>query len=139
MRAVLLLIATVILMFNFQSVFRGLSTNHAKLDPAAEDPSLRPPTSASAPADLADTIQAWTDSAPLWSVEKREASGGDVNMHLTRTTRVFRFVDDVHVRLIAAEGGGTRVEAESQSRVGKGDLGQNPRNLKELVGVITQR
>ncbi|MFK8111816.1 MAG: DUF1499 domain-containing protein [Rubripirellula sp.] len=32
--------------------------------------------------------------------------------------------------------GATRVEAQSQSRVGKGDLGQNPRNLKEIMSEL---
>jgi uncharacterized protein (DUF1499 family) len=58
-------------------------------------------------------------------------------MKLTRTTPVMRFTDDIDV-VLRAEGNSTRVQAESQSRVGKGDLGQNPRNLKELVGYLMQ-
>ena len=54
-----------------------------------------------------------------------------VAVHLTRKTRLFRFVDDVHLRIFP-DGGGSRVEGTSQSRVGKGDLGQNARNLREL-------
>jgi uncharacterized protein (DUF1499 family) len=54
-----------------------------------------------------------------------------VILHVTRRTRVFRFVDDITIQL-TEEAGGTRVDAESKSRFGKGDLGQNPRNLREL-------
>jgi uncharacterized protein (DUF1499 family) len=46
-------------------------------------------------------------------------------------------VDDVHVRLIA-DGVNTRVEAKSQSRVGVGDLGQNPRNLRQLTNALNK-
>ena len=48
-----------------------------------------------------------------------------------------RFTDDIVV-VLRTEGDLTRVQAQSQSRVGKGDLGQNPRNLKELVGYLKQ-
>jgi uncharacterized protein (DUF1499 family) len=49
----------------------------------------------------------------------------------TRTTRIFRFVDDISVLLEPAVGG-TAVAARSGSRIGRGDLGQNRRNLAEL-------
>jgi uncharacterized protein (DUF1499 family) len=53
-------------------------------------------------------------------------------MHLTRTTRLLRFVDDVHLTFEPGPGGTTRVHAQSQSRVGVGDFGQNRRNILEL-------
>jgi uncharacterized protein (DUF1499 family) len=49
----------------------------------------------------------------------------------TRTTRLFRFVDDISILLEPASGG-TAVSARSGSRVGRGDFGQNRRNLAEL-------
>ncbi len=65
---------------------------------------------------------------PRWKVED---ASEDV-VWLTRTTRVFRFVDDVYVLVEPLPGGRSRLVARSASRVGKGDLGQNARNLKEL-------
>jgi uncharacterized protein (DUF1499 family) len=51
-----------------------------------------------------------------------------------RTTRLFRFRDDVKVRVYArADGAGS--ELTGASRVGKNDLGQNSRNIKELQAV----
>lgn len=67
---------------------------------------------------------------PDWRVESADPAQG--TMHLTRTTRVFRFVDDINLKL-TAEGGGTRLRGRSQSRMGLSDLGQNGRNLRELV------
>lgn len=54
---------------------------------------------------------------------------------LTRRTRIFRFTDDIHVVTEAAPGG-TRLLLRSGSRVGESDLGQNARNLKELIAVL---
>jgi uncharacterized protein (DUF1499 family) len=48
---------------------------------------------------------------------------------------LFRFKDDITVRVINR--GSERVlAAKSRSRVGKGDLGQNPRNLKQLLEAV---
>ncbi len=54
---------------------------------------------------------------------------------MQRTTAIFRFVDDVVVNLTDA-GDKVVVNATSQSRVGKGDLGQNPRNIDQLFRQI---
>lgn len=53
-------------------------------------------------------------------------------LHFVRTTGLMRFKDDVWLLLQKYDDGSTRLFAESRSRVGKGDLGQNPRNLAEL-------
>ena len=56
-------------------------------------------------------------------------------MRAVRTTRLFRFRDDVKVRVYArADGAGS--ELTGASRVGKNDLGQNFRNIKELLQAV---
>ncbi len=89
------------------------------------------------PGEVAKLIEQWVKEHPKWSVESRDELAGRIEIHLTRTTPLLRFTDDIHVRL-AADGRGTRVDAESQSRFGKGDLGQNPRNLKELMSGLRE-
>lgn len=64
-----------------------------------------------------------------WRVVAANADLGTA--HLTRTTRVLRFVDDIRITC-SEEGAGTRVDAESRSRAGLGDFGQNRRNIREL-------
>ncbi len=59
------------------------------------------------------------------------ASRNEREVTAVRTTRFFRFKDDVTVVVEAAQSG-SQAEFTSASRVGKGDLGQNPRNLEEL-------
>ena len=110
---------------------RDLTTNHARLDSTAADPLLRPLMLGAPVDEVADRIERWAATMPNWTFESREQTGDEWQVHLTHRTAVLRFVDDVHVRL-TEEDGGTRVGAESRSRVGKGDLGQNPRNLREL-------
>ena len=68
---------------------------------------------------------------PRWRVESESAG----ELKLSRRTRVIGFVDDVTVTLKPA-GPGTMIHAASQSRVGKGDLGQNRRNILELWEAI---
>jgi uncharacterized protein (DUF1499 family) len=82
-------------------------------------------------------IEQWAEAQPRWTVESREQSPSGITIHLTHVTKVFRFTDDIHVRLVL-DGGDTRVEAESRSRIGAGDLGQNPRNLRELTSALAE-
>lgn len=58
--------------------------------------------------------------------------------HFVRTTGLMQYKDDIWL-LITEPGDDTlRFYAESRSRVGKGDLGQNPRNLIELQELLMQ-
>lgn len=68
-----------------------------------------------------------------WSVVSVDPATATI--HATRRTSVFRFVDDVHVR-VESSNAGWLVQARSESRVGKGDLGQNRRNVRDLFRAI---
>ncbi|PHQ35537.1 DUF1499 domain-containing protein [Rhodopirellula bahusiensis] len=122
---------------------RDWTTNHAKWDDSATDPEMRPMRLHKRIANVQSDLKTWVESEPIWQVESIADDSVDAPVadqtqaiHLTRRTRWLRFVDDVHVQLteeVSSTGEVvTRVDAESQSRVGKGDLGQNPRNLKHL-------
>ena len=111
---------------------RDWTTNFAKLEPDASDPLLRPLTLPMPQEDAARRIIDWANSQDHWKVQSTEANDRGTAIHLTRTTGWMRYTDDIRLQLIDDETE-TRLEAESQSRLGKGDLGQNPRNLKELV------
>lgn len=66
----------------------------------------------------------------LVAVEKDEG-----RIEAVDTTRVFRFKDDVVIRL-TAEGGCTRIDMRSKSRVGKGDLGKNASRIRDYFAVV---
>ena len=71
---------------------------------------------------------------PMWKVE---TSPPDGPLHLTRRTRIVGYTDDIRLQFLP-EGRGTIIHAESRSRVGVGDLGQNRRNILELWEAIAQ-
>lgn len=116
---------------------RDLTTNHARLTDDAADEQLRPPLVRGIPAEVADRIAAWVESQARWSLVNQKTLDEGLEMNLIRVTPIMRFTDDITV-ILRNEKEGTRVKATSQSRVGKGDLGQNPRNLKELVNFLSQ-
>lgn len=117
---------------------RDLTTNFAQTD--ALSPDLRPrelplppDRAASLVRRAAETLRGWqaTESAP------RDLGGGVLEWHFVRTTLLMRYKDDIHARIEpSATGQSVTVHLRSQSRLGKGDLGQNPRNLRELLQAI---
>jgi len=50
-------------------------------------------------------------------------------LEATETSRIFRFVDDISVRL-RADGAATVVDVRSKSRVGRGDMGANAKRIE---------
>src|SRR5215207_4656547 len=98
---------------------RGSGRNFAATSPAAGDDRLRPRV-LPLPAETAGERVAQAIAAVRgWRVVGRR----DGVIQATRTTRLFRFVDDVSI-LLEPAAGGTAVAVRSGSRVGRGDLGQ---------------
>ncbi len=121
----------------FDNLLRGLTTNHANWDPGSPDPAQRPLELAIDVDQAAARLRTWVEDQANWSIEDQQTVDAGLHLSLTRRTPVFRFTDDIRVRLRStAEGEGCVVEAESRSRIGKGDLGQNRRNLGELRSVF---
>ena len=81
-----------------------------------------------APGHLLPAVRRAVEGLPRWSLEVSEGN----EVRAVRKTLLFRFADDVTAR-VYPDPGGARLELESTSRLGKGDLGQNPRNLEELL------
>lgn len=117
---------------------RDLVTNHAATDERASDPVLRPIRAQSGVAELAAVVVESAQALPKWSVASQEVDPATATIRLVRTTPLWRFRDDITVR-ITADADESVIAAESRSRVGKGDLGQNPRNLRELLTEVRER
>lgn len=118
-------------------LIRALTRNTAETDPRAPDPRLRGRTYAipfekvwRAALELAD------GGLPRWRVVASDDEEGTI--HAESPTLVFRFVDDVHVHVRLDENGQTRVDLRSASRVGKGDLGRNPRTIGRFLDRLDQ-
>jgi uncharacterized protein (DUF1499 family) len=115
---------------------RDLTTNTAATDRDAQDPDLRPLELGLAPAEAAQLVERAAARFGNWTVDQRGTEGASQRLHFVRRTRL-GFPDDVRVTISPHEGG-ARIEVSSTSRIGRGDLGQNPRNIKELLGAVRQ-
>ncbi|TWT96976.1 hypothetical protein Pla108_27530 [Botrimarina colliarenosi] len=126
---------------------RDLNTNTAATAPAAKDKRLRP-VEATTTLQAADTtIDRFLDAHANWrradekplpddSPIRKIADGQFTVRHLVRSTSLWKFKDDVWVVIEDRGDGVLRLHGDSRSRLGKGDLGQNPRNLGELFGFL---
>ena len=95
---------------------------------------LRPLTLPGTRSDAVSRIQSRLAVHKNWAVQ----SAGESDLHLTRKTGVLGYTDDVRLTL-AESGGSVAVNARSRSRVGKGDLGQNRRNILELWRIVGEQ
>ncbi len=136
--AILIVIALAGVALQVDDWSRDLSTNRAESSENASDPAMRPVILSVSVQQASELVQEMVGRLPLWQlIEQEEIEQGEgeqkrLVQHYTRTTRLFRFVDDIHVT-IRPTPEGSQVSVRSQSRVGKGDLGQNPRNIRELT------
>lgn len=69
-----------------------------------------------------------------WTITARNPASA--TFEANETTRIFRFVDDIVVRVRAADGGGSVVDVRSKSRDGKGDLGANAARIRAFRAAL---
>jgi uncharacterized protein (DUF1499 family) len=81
--------------------------------------------------EVVQVAQEVIGTLPRWKVEEYRENQGRI--HATRTTRLWRFVDDINIYVVQGLDGVTKLEMTSKSRVGKGDYGQNQRNIREFL------
>lgn len=87
--------------------------------------------------ELARAVEEAVRKLPGWSL----GDSSETEVRASRKTRVLSLTDDVTVRLTPSPSGAhtnTQAEFRSASRLGLWDLGQNRRNLDELVAAIDQ-
>ena len=85
-------------------------------------PDLQPIQVASPPPETFARSLAVADTLG-WEIVYRNPTNGSFDAR--DETPLFRFVDDVTVRIVLGEGGTSRVDMRSKSRDGRGDLGAN--------------
>ncbi len=88
------------------------------------------------PARVFDEASAGAGNIQRWEVV--EADRTNLKITATRTTRV-GFVDDITITIVPVTEFATEVNVRSASRVGKGDFGQNARNIKEFFTELDAR
>ncbi|MCC9630409.1 DUF1499 domain-containing protein [Blastopirellula sp. JC732] len=132
----ILLIFVVATVMTVDDWSRDLSTNVAETKQKATDPLLRP-IDRQATLDCAkQVVERKIGEIPRWTLGSIDG-GEEVVIHATRKTPLWGFIDDIRVTITPAEWG-VSIAVYSKSRVGKGDLGQNPRNIKELTSRLQE-
>jgi len=71
-----------------------------------------------------------------WEVREVPAPEGERLLHAVATSSLFRFRDDVLLRIRGEGEGSCRLDLRSASRVGKSDLGANAARVKDLRGQL---
>jgi uncharacterized protein (DUF1499 family) len=112
----------------------GFTKNWAELTEGSADPDLRPVVVPLPPPDAVSWAAARIAALPRWAVASTSPESGTLDA--THKTFVWRFVDDVRLEFRAHSEGETIITARSRSRIGRGDLGQNARNLRELTKAL---
>ncbi len=134
--AIVALLVTLWIFSYIEDWSRDLSTNVAETSPNAKDERLRTRRLTLSLDDLEQKLKRVGDSKPLWSYDRTEVIDESTRkVHLVRTTSLMRYKDDIIVTL-KRDGEVTLLDVYSKSRIGKGDLGQNPRNIRDLLSYL---
>jgi len=72
----------------------------------------------------------------MQNVRVVDASKTEGRIEAVAVSRVFRFADDIVVRIRPSADGGSRVDIRSRSRDGKGDLGVNAQRIDNLLTIL---
>ena len=102
-----------------------------------EYPDLQDRTYSASPQRVGQAVKDALEGRPGWTVQGSGQGPGGVAISAIHETRVFRFEDDVTVK-IRREGGRTVVSVRSASRIGEWDFGQNARNIRELLAALDE-
>lgn len=118
---------------------RDWTQNTSETDPAAKDVDMRPVATGLSTPEFAELVIAAMKDIPRWKLMDQTSDGDDrIKLDFVHSTFLMRYKDDIAVEIVKTETGST-LYAKSQSRIGKGDLGQNPRNIKELISKVREK
>jgi len=109
--------------------------NDVETGKTPEYPDLRVKEYAAGAERVSKALEAALAKLPRWEIVGSGKGQASHSFQAVHTTPVFRFKDDVSVR-IWREGERTRVSVRSRSRIGKADFGQNARNIRELLAAL---
>jgi len=103
-----------------------------------EYPDLVPRRYAATPEQVVEAVEGTLAELPRWSLQGQGSGPAGFALQAEHRTRLFRFVDDVTIR-VTPEGQGSHVSVRSASRLGQWDFGQNARNVRELLAALDAR
>lgn len=116
------------------SLKEWLTKNIYVTTPGNPDPFFRPRQYRKTKDEVAGAVREILGSLTRWKVvEYRENQG---RIHATHTAPFIPFTEDVNIYIVQGLDGVTKLEVISQSQTGKGDFGQNKRNIRELLSAL---
>lgn len=137
-----------VMAFYIEDWSRDFSTNTAATSPTAADERLRPVEVATSLDELRSQVELFCQRESAWELGEEKPLPNDspvlalvegepaATTHLVHKTGLWGFKDDVWLVAEDLGDGRLRLHADSRSRIGKGDLGQNPRNVRELMTAL---
>jgi uncharacterized protein (DUF1499 family) len=114
---------------------RDFTENKAAISAEAEDTAMRPLFDGRSTAEMMEAVKRAASRIRTWEYIGHAKEGNTTLVLFVRTSRLFRFKDDIII-LIDDLGDRRQVTGKSASRIGIGDLGQNPRNLRRLFAEL---
>jgi len=99
-------------------------------------PDIAPVKLSMPPADAFKRALDAAKAMPGWTVVDADPASGRIEAN--DTSRWFHFTDDVVVR-VAADGGGSRIDVRSVSRVGRSDFGVNAGRIRAYTAALNGR
>lgn len=114
---------------------RDLSTNVAETSAGAADVQMRPLPAQATFDQLVAAANQIASSSQSW--EFNDSDPDIQSIYLVHVSGLLKFRDDVALQLKTIDQK-QAIHIRSQSRIGKGDLGQNPRNIRKLRGLLEQ-
>jgi uncharacterized protein (DUF1499 family) len=111
--------------------------NEVETGATPEYPDVQPQYYTTEPRRVFDEATAAVEEFEHWTLVSSDPAQWRIEAE--RETDVFGFIDDVTVTIEPVTEFVTRVNVRSASRVGKGDFGQNARNIEEFFGELDNR
>lgn len=96
-------------------------------------PDLGPLVLPQPPEDVLDRALSLANEQPRWTIEAVDRQQGLI--HAVATTRIFRFRDDLTIR-VRPQDGGSQVDMRSKSRLGVSDLGANAARIRSFLAKL---
>jgi uncharacterized protein (DUF1499 family) len=87
-----------------------------------------------APAEAYERALRTARAMPTWTVTRADPAAPAIEA--VATSRVFRFQDDIVIRVRPDPAGGSRVDMRSKSRDGQGDIGANTTRIRAFVDAL---
>lgn len=118
-------------------LIHALTRSRAWTDPESPDRRLRGRAYPVPFTAVWEAALATARARPRWSVTSADPRRGEIAVEAR--TAVWRFVDDVWIRLSLDDDGMTRVDLASSSRIGGADLGVNARRIARFLHALDRR